>query len=373
MDSQLSQENSGVGSALGVSSEWNGASGFSSSPSKESLTVTYLQAADLSQKLESDALHTLAIIDYGCRSALSAIGKSLTLEVHLPPLTQPPFVEVWKSSTPVLCDRVQDIRLAFTDEFVFGCFEAVEHSGKELDEVSRAAYERIFDYCTRSGFSHLLRMWNYFPAINAEPHGLERYKRFCIGRHQAFSTSYQEFASILPAASAVGTQGGPFQVLFLAGKQPGQPLENPRQISAYEYPTIYGPKSPSFARATLQRTSTGCQLFVAGTASIVGHATQHQGDPAKQTFEALTNIDAILNRARHEGPELWGADCSEGLLKVFVRNQEEFGVVREVIEGHELGKGHILYVLGEMCRKELLVEIEGIWNLASLPHESIHN
>jgi chorismate lyase/3-hydroxybenzoate synthase len=101
----------------------------------------------------------------------------------------------------------------------------------------------------------------------------------------------------------------------------------------------------------------------------VGHATQHHGDPVKQTLETLSNIDAVLNRVRHEGPELWGAQYSEGPLKVFVRNREDLCGVREVLEGHEYGKGPILYVLGEMCRKELLVEIEGIWNLAFLHHE----
>ncbi len=362
-----------MGSALSVPTEWHTESDVSSSRCKESLTIKYLQAADLSQELETDTLHTLAVIDYSGSHSLPATRNSLALHVHLPPLTRPPFFELWKSSTPVLPDQVQDIRLAFTDEFVFGCLEAVEHSGKELEDLSRAAYERIFEYCAQSGFSHLLRMWNYFPDINAEPHGLERYKRFCIGRHQAFSASYQEFASILPAASAVGTQGGPFQILFLAGKQPGRPLENPRQISAYEYPTIYGPKSPSFSRATLQQTPTGCQLFVAGTASIVGHATHHYGDPEKQTFETLTNIEAILNRVCHEGHGCWDENYSEGRLKVFVRNQGECGLVREALERHKLGKGHILYVLGEMCRKELLVEIEGIWNLTSLPHKSKHN
>jgi chorismate lyase/3-hydroxybenzoate synthase len=108
---------------------------------------------------------------------------------------------------------------------------------------------------------------------------------------------------------------------------------------------------------------------VAGTASIVGHATQHHGDPVKQTLETLSNIDAVLNRVRHEGPELCGAKCSEGPLKVFVRNREDLRGVREVLEGYEHGKGPILYVLGEMCRKELLVEIEGIWNLVFLHRE----
>ena len=173
------------------------------------------------------------------------------------PLTPTPLVEVWRSSAPVLCDQVQDIRLAFTDEAVFGCLEISEPPGSCLEDVARSAYERIFEYCTQSGFSHLLRMWNFFSDMNADQGGLERYKRFCIGRHEAFSTFHKEFASILPAASAVGTQSGPFQVFFLAGKRPGIPVENPRQVSAYEYPPIYGPKSPSFTRATIHRSSTG--------------------------------------------------------------------------------------------------------------------
>jgi len=369
MDSQFSQKKSGVGSALGLPSEWDMSTAFSSTPMSDVLTVRYVQGSDLPQELESESPHILGIIGHGEGSPVSAIGKGLIVGVNLPQLLPPSVLEVWRSSAPVLCDQIQDIRLAFTDETVIGCLEVPESSGGALEDVARSAYERIFEYCAQSGFSHLLRMWNYFPGINADQNGLERYKRFCVGRHQAFSTHHKEFASILPAASAVGTQDGPFQVIFLACKQPGTPLENPRQISAYDYPPMYGPKSPSFARATLHRTSTVCQLFVAGTASIVGHATQHQGDPAKQTLETLSNIDAILNRVRYEGPEVWDATCSEGLLKVFVRNQEDLCQVREILEGHELGKGHILFVLGEMCRKELLVEIEGIWNLASLPQE----
>ncbi len=369
MNSQFSHKKSGVGSALGVPSEWDMSTERSSSPGSDVLTVRYVQGADLPQELESEPPHILGIINHGDGSSVSAIGKGLIVGVNLPQLLPSPVLEVWSSSAPVLCDQVQDIRLAFTDETVFGCLEVPESSGGTLEDGVRFAYERIFEYCTQSGFPHLLRMWNYFPGINADQNGLERYRRFCVGRHQAFSTHHKEFASILPAASAVGTQGGPFQVIFLACKQPGTPLENPRQISAYDYPPMYGPKSPSFARATLHRTSTACQLFVAGTASIVGHATQHQGDPAKQTLETLSNIDAILNRVRHEGPELWDDKCSQGLLKVFVRNQEDLCQVREVLEGHEHGNESILYVLGEMCRKELLVEIEGIWNLASFPHE----
>ena len=369
MDNQFSHEKSGIGSALGMSAEWDKSSGLASSPRLDALALNYVQARNLSQVLESEGSHILAVIDHGGGHTVGAMGKGLTIGVNLPQLTQSHLLEIWRSEAPVLCDQVQDIRLAFTDEAVFGCLEVQESSGDVFEDLARSAYEKIFEYCTQSGFSHLLRMWNYFPGINADQSGLERYRRFCVGRHQAFSTHDNEFISSLPAASAVGTQSGPLQVLFLAGKQAGRPFENPRQISAYEYPSVYGPKSPSFARATLYSTSTGCQLFVAGTASIVGHATRHHSDPAKQTVETLSNIDAILNRVCHEGQEVRGIETPEGLLKVFVRHQKYFPAVREVLEAHELGKGPKLYVLGEMCRKELLVEIEGMWSLPFLSKE----
>lgn len=369
MNSQFSHKKSGVGSALNALSGWDKSSALPFSQSLDGLTVSYAETSDLSGILESESSHILAVISHGEEQFLSPIGKGLTIDVNLPQLSQPRVLEVWRSSGPVLCDQVQDIRLAFTDEVVFGCLEVQELSANVLEDVARASYERIIEYCAQSGYAHLLRMWNYFPDINAEQHGLERYKQFCVGRHQAFSAHYHEFRSLLPAASAVGTSGGPFQVLFLAGKQPGIPLENPRQISAYEYPPFYGPRSPSFARATLHRTLSSRHLFVAGTASIVGHTTQHHSDPTKQTLETLSNIDAILNRVRSECTELRDGKLSEGLFKVFVRNQADLNFIREALESYDHVKGSILYVLGEMCRKELLVEIEAMWNLPFPPND----
>ena len=364
MDSRISQNKRSPRSTLNVFPEWEDSIVPDSSHIPDGLDVSYVPLNELSEISNSETSHLLAVIGYGSPHSQRRIGKGLAIAVDLPPLTPSPVAEVWRSSAPVLCDQVQDIRLAFTDDAVFGCLEIVESPGSGLEDVARSAYERILEYCSQSGFSHLLRIWNFFPHINADEDGLERYKRFCIGRHEAFSTYHKEFAPILPAASAVGTQGGPFQVLFLAGKRPGIHLENPRQVSAYEYPPIYGPKSPSFARATMHRTSAGGRLFVAGTASIVGHATQHQNDPTNQTVETLSNIDALLSRVLSEYPELSPVNLSEGLLKVFVRHQEDCHAVRNVLGDQEHGGNPILYVQGKMCRKELLVEIEGVWNLA---------
>ncbi len=365
MNPRFSSNKNSVRSILSDVPEWGQSTVQPSSKGSDTLDVTYIQPKDFSQVVSVETSHVLASITYGSGTSEMKVGKSLNIQVNLPLQSEPPIVEIWESSAPVLCDQFQAIRLAVTNGFVFGCLEIQEPSRSVLEDVTRQAYEQIFEYCTRSGFPNLLRMWNYFPNINGEQDGLERYKRFCIGRHQAFSTQFKEFRPFLPAASAVGTSGGPFQVLFLAGVQPGIPVENPRQMSAYAYPQIYGPKSPSFARATLHHTSSDSRLFVAGTASIVGHATQHHGEPAKQTLETLCNIETILKRVRDEYPELENGELTQRLLKVFVRNQEDVTSVRQMLEGQELGQGPILYVQAHMCRKELLVEIEGIWSVAS--------
>ncbi len=334
------------------------------SKSSSILGVTYAQLDDCSQNVRVESSHVLAALTYG-KTAQANMGKGLTIHLNLPYLSQPPVVEIWETSASVLCDQFQDIRAAVSNKVVLGCLEIREPSRSMLEDVTRKAYEQIFEYCTRSGFPHLLRMWNYFPDINEEQDGLERYKRFCIGRHQAFSAEYQDFWPRLPAASAVGTSGGPFQVLFLAGAQSGVPVENPRQVSAYAYPQMYGPKSPSFARATLLQSSREAHLFVAGTASIVGHATQHHDNPTQQTLETLCNIEAILTRVREENGEVVNGECSEGLLKVFVRNLEDILAVRQALESHKLGRNPVIFVQADMCRKELLVEIEGMWGWAS--------
>ena len=118
-----------------------------------------------------------------------------------------------------------------------------------------------------------------------------------MGRHQALAHRLPDFPASLPAGTAVGTQRGALQIYFLAGAHPATHLGNPRQINAYDYPKIYGPHSPSFARATLCRSEGTTQLFISGTASVVGHQSQHEGRVDMQALETVTNLHALIERA----------------------------------------------------------------------------
>jgi chorismate lyase/3-hydroxybenzoate synthase len=94
------------------------------------------------------------------------------------------------------------------------------------------------------------------------------------------------------------------QIYFLAGAHPPTHLGNPRQVNAYEYPTIYGPRSPSFARATLCRSDSATHLFISGTASVVGHQSQHVGSADLQALETVTNLRALVEHAQFANPSL---------------------------------------------------------------------
>ena len=131
----------------------------------------------------------------------------------------------------------------------------------------------------------------------------------------------------VPAACALGSAGGGLQIAFLAARANVISVENPRQLSAYHYPSQYGPRSPTFARAGLVRLGGRDMLFISGTASIVGHQTLHDGDVAAQTRECLHNIAAIVAEANRQAP---GADFRLDSLayKVYVRHPEDLATVR---------------------------------------------
>jgi len=82
-------------------------------------------------------------------------------------------------------------------------------------------------------------------------------------------------------------------VYFLASPARARALENPRQISAYRYPRDYGPDSPTFSRAAIAAATVGQQLFISGTASILGHESVHIGDAGAQARESAANIAAL--------------------------------------------------------------------------------
>ncbi|VTU28184.1 chorismate transformation enzyme, FkbO/Hyg5 family [Variovorax sp. PBL-E5] len=272
------------------------------------------------------------------------------------------MADVWHASEHIESGTTGVVRWRCDGHWMLGAIdldEAVEKEG--LAVLAQRAYHDLFEALAQTGCAHLLRVWNYLPQINGDGGGMERYRQFNLGRQQAFIDAGQAAFEGAPAACALGIRQGALCIRFLAGRVAPLPVENPRQVSAYRYPPTYGPRSPTFSRAALAEIGGGdVALFISGTASIVGHETVHIGDVRTQTQETLRNLAAVIEAANARATTRF--DLSRLDCVVYVRHVDQAPMVRQVLE-ETLGAAshtvsHAVYLEADICRQDLLVEIE---------------
>ncbi|HEX4151090.1 MAG TPA: hypothetical protein VHY75_02655 [Steroidobacteraceae bacterium] len=253
--------------------------------------------------------------------------------------------------------RYGRVHYRFCDEFLFGAL-SLEETSFELSQATIVAYRDIFELLERTGHRHLIRVWNYLPEITREDGGDERYRSFNTARQAAFRSVGRPTEESVPAACALGSPpGSPISIYFIAAREAPKMIENPRQTSAYRYPPKFGTHSPSFSRACVLSESSGTNLFVSGTASIVGYETMHHGDVRAQTHETLANLEALLAEAnRVVGASRYSLDRLK--LKVYVRRPRDLEAIESALSESLRPAAPILYLQADVCRRELLVEIE---------------
>ena len=274
---------------------------------------------------------------------------------------EPAPVELWTSDRPVDFDRDDGLGYAHNGEYLFGHLYLLEVELGAMAAASFKAYGRLTAFLERHGYPRLLRCWNFVNQINLGSHDQERYRQFCLGRHQALA-GQPGFERHLPAATAIGMHEPGLLIYFLAARNPGVQVENPRQVPAFEYPREYGPRSPSFSRATYARFADTDHLLVSGTASVVGHVTRHPHDTAAQVDETMANLGALLAHGARE--HLAGRHWQAQTLRLFIRNKAELPQLRAHL-GEILGPDAPLLMLeGDICRSDLKIEIEGVYQAA---------
>lgn len=299
-----------------------------------------------------------AVFRFGGLTAVSATDPRI-VEIGLPPLANDRgTVEIWRSPDIPTTGSRDGIGFVETSGLIFG--RLLIGDDVDIETATEDAYRRLLEFHREAGFSHLLRTWNYFPRITEVRDGIDRYQRFCIGRHRALSAlGYDERQ--LPAATAIGSSAPGFLVFFLAARTPGEQIENPRQISAFRYPRQYGPQSPSFSRATLWRRDDGhAPLYISGTASIVGHESVHVGDVLAQLDEIVANLRAIIDTAHERTSTSIETPAELDLVKVYLRQVRDLPEVRKRLAEHLGDTVPVLYLRSDICRDDLLIEIEGL-------------
>lgn len=227
---------------------------------------------------------------------------------------------------------------------------------RELAARTESVYGRLLEACEGR---HLFRIWNYVPRINAVTEGLENYRAFCLGRSLAFERKFGPgFSSILPAASAVGSQGAHLDVIFVAGEQAPRHFENPAQVPAYLYPIEHGPRAPSFARATVGQDGERTLTFISGTAAIRGHETVAPGTLGEQLDCTLDNLQ-LISTAAGLGERLGSGTGTQRFFKVYLRHPADYPSVRARLSQSLLQpQDNVIYLQADICREALNLELE---------------
>lgn len=295
-------------------------------------------------------------------SALSHLPGTCRLDLPIPGL-HGHFEEKWLTAgaTPR-----QEGSICFLESSDHLHGAVVVNVDGRLEEPIRAAYAQLLEICTTRGF-YLHRIWNYVPHINETDHGLERYRQFNLGRWMAFEQRFgRDLRAYMPAASGVGIGGSQFILSFIAGKTHPVYLENPSQVPAYHYPSDYGPKPPSFARAVLVTEGGTTTGYLSGTASIEGHRTVGEGDWHTQFRTTMHNIEIMFDRMDMvealRGPE---AAAKAGIVrrdfKCYLRHAEALPLIKDwLTEELGLASHQATFLQADICRQELDLEIEAV-------------
>lgn len=319
--------------------------------------LAYLDANEVVPYLGKHAGQVLALIGFGRERALPDCDFT-PLWVDIPVVgAQDTSFEVWTSDAPVTACAHCGISGASDGKVLFASLTLKQGVNETLEMLAEQAYQRLFEFIDRHDYPKLLRVWHYFPQINDDENGMERYRGFNVGRHAAFVASGRSISEeSVPAASALGSDSGSLTLYFMAGKQPGKAVENPRQVSAYLYPQVFGPRSPIFVRAMSATLGGQYCFFISGTASIVGYETLHQGDAQKQTVETLLNIRTLLQQIPYYDPA-----HGRMLLKVYLRHAADLAMVQAKLLAEFGPACTAVYLHSNICRADLLLEIEGAY------------
>lgn len=234
----------------------------------------------------------------------------------------------------------------------------VEAPIDKIRQVAEQAYRALLADITSSSHPQLVRFWNYLPQINVGVGDAEVYRQFCWGRAEAF----EAHAVALPAATAIGSHDNQLRITALSSTSDTQVqhIENPRQVSAYKYPKEYGPRSPSFARATwVERDATGL-LLLSGTSSIVEHNTLHSGNLTAQVAETKRNIDHLIQNFATQ-IDTSPMQLQPLAMRFYLRDPAAQALAEAAYTEHFEGYPAANFFVADICREDLSMEIEGVF------------
>jgi enamine deaminase RidA (YjgF/YER057c/UK114 family) len=240
-----------------------------------------------------------------------------------------------------------------------------------IHEQAHETFNILVEILQKEGLSlsDIVRQWNYIPGIlsmeNLQGKSLQHYQAFNEVRKHWYSQ--QLFTNGYPAATGIGVETGPFSIDFIAMtsnpslKKTG--LYNPKQVNAYQYAqqhlvgeALHGKykNPPLFERAKLLSMPKKSLVFVSGTAAILGQETVGLGDVCKQTEISINNMMELISPIVTHTNQPFRFNY----VRVYIKEAAYRDAIKSVCDNH-FPDTPTSFVLAEVCRDNLLMEIEG--------------
>lgn len=290
-------------------------------------------------------------------------SNCLSIQTSIEVLGSNLFAQYWFTDQKIQQAKYKNVHYAFNQQILFGHIQLRYSNEEDFQQLTEQAYQEVFKCLKNTGCTHLLRTWNFFPEITkitATHQQINRYELFCSGRLHALHASGIDHKTY-PAATVIGNQSDCLQIYFLACDTPGIAVENPRQTSAYDYPVTDALTRPLFSRGVLKVWGNRTHFYVSGTASIVGHETLHINDVSAQLNEAINNIETLVAHANDQHQTQLNAQDDLLYMKVYIRHRNDVPHIKQVLAARLSSTIPRILLLGDMCRDDLLVEIEAFY------------
>lgn len=240
---------------------------------------------------------------------------------------------------------------------------------------SNAIFARIEAILADEKFpiNSIVRQWNYIEHICICDGQSQHYQDFNDSRSHFYAKA--DWSSGYPAATGIGTEHGGIMVEFIAiqGEELiNLALDNPLQVAAHKYsqgvllgaedPCFRKRSTPKFERARVLGLPGRQTVYISGTAAIRGEVSLVADDITEQTRMTMQNIDYLISN------ENYPVENSSGvyeILRIYVKNPCQLEDARQYMKANYPDTTKI-FICADICREELLVEIEGIASFCKL-------
>ena len=236
---------------------------------------------------------------------------------------------------------------------------------KVNSERAFADLAEIFNSCNFS-VDTIVRQWNYLEEILGYDGPEQRYQEFNNARTAFYGNAFEHNG--YPAATGIGMNHGGIIIEFVAvdsNSCRSLPINNPSQIAAHTYSenVLAGEgcvlkTTPKFERARYLEIHGKKMIFISGTASIVGEKTVGIGNPEEQTEVTISNIKQLYSEEIVKKLTGEKIEPKYGHARVYLKDRKDFAVIRRTFK-RNFGGLPVVYIVADICRDNLLVEIEG--------------